>query len=92
MLQCGDSAILIAEERKHSRIEEREDLRCDLKEQPRNHRVGDGNLVNIAPLQLGEEIVIAHYVAGNRPDYLAFLIFTMLPFACWSVGSFTTVT
>jgi hypothetical protein len=42
----------------HCRIwnfEERKNLTRDLHKQPRNHRVGDGDLVNVAPLQLGKK-------------------------------------
>ena len=37
-----------------------ENLCRDLDEQPANDRVRDRNLVNVAPLQLGEEIVRVH--------------------------------
>ena len=39
------------------RLKGREQNRRRLNEQPRHHRVGDRDLVNIAPLQLGEEIL-----------------------------------
>src|SRR5438270_7018758 len=36
--------------------------RSRLHEQPRHHRVGDRHLVNIAPLQLGEEAIDLHFL------------------------------
>jgi hypothetical protein len=41
-------------------LQEWENLRGDLNQQPANNRVGDRHFVNIAPLQLGEEIAFAH--------------------------------
>src|SRR5205814_10305330 len=48
-------------------FEKWENLRRDLDQQPTNDRIRDRNLVNVAPLQLGEEGVDAHsYVMGLR--------------------------
>ena len=41
-------------------LEKRKRLRHDLDEQPRDDGVGDCNLVNITPLQLGEEVARVH--------------------------------
>jgi hypothetical protein len=41
-------------------LEERENLRSYLHQQPRNDRVGDRDFVNIAPLQLSEEVLRVH--------------------------------
>src|SRR5882724_1901830 len=41
-------------------LEEREDLRRYLHQQPCDDRVGDRNLVNVAPLQLSEEVLWIH--------------------------------
>src|SRR5438132_8743007 len=38
-----------------------ENLCRDLDQQPTNYRVRDGNLVNIAPLQLGKEVTRVHF-------------------------------
>ena len=38
-------------------FEEREGRRGDLDEKPANQRVGDRDLVNIAPLELGEKVL-----------------------------------
>ena len=38
------------------RFERRQKNRGGLDQQPRRHGIGDGNLVDIAPLQLGEEV------------------------------------
>src|SRR6266511_3095207 len=46
-------------------FKERKNLGRDLNEQPRNNCVRDGDLVNIAPLQLGEEIALAHSDVGK---------------------------
>src|SRR5205814_6571719 len=43
------------------RVESREENRRRLKQEPRDNRVRHRNLVNIAPLQLGEEIVDLHH-------------------------------
>jgi hypothetical protein len=46
-------------------LKERENLRRDLDEQPRHNRISDGNLVDVAPLQLGEEgRFFAHFVGS----------------------------
>src|SRR5947207_2727096 len=42
----------------------RKDLSGDLHEQPTDDCVDDRNLVNIAPLQLGEKIVDLHFFAS----------------------------
>ncbi len=41
-------------------LDQREDLRRDLNEQPGHDPVGDRNFVNIAPLELGEEVFQVH--------------------------------
>src|SRR5207253_10980748 len=41
-------------------FKEGKDLRRYLNQQPADNDVGDGNLVNVAPLQLGEEVVDLH--------------------------------
>jgi hypothetical protein len=41
-------------------LKKRKDLRRNLNEQPRDHCIGNRNSVNIAPLQLGEEICEVH--------------------------------
>src|SRR6266481_3108140 len=46
---------------------------------------------NAAPLQFGKKVVEVHYYIQVGRCYLIFLIFTMLPLACESFGSFTTV-
>jgi len=46
-------------------FEKRKDLSRDLHEQPPNNRIGNGNLVNVAPLQLGEEVVDLHSFASD---------------------------
>jgi hypothetical protein len=38
-------------------FEEQEDLHDDLHEQPANHRLRDRHFINIASLQLGEELL-----------------------------------
>src|SRR5437764_12637188 len=43
------------------RIERRKENRRSLNEEPCHNRVGDGYFVNVAPLQLGEEIVDLHF-------------------------------
>src|SRR5436309_2158102 len=73
-------------------VEDRKDLRNALGKGPTRDDVRDRNLVDIAPLQLGEEGVIVHYENPRCQGHSIFLIFTMLPFACESFGSFTTVT
>ena len=45
-------------------FEEGKNLCRDLNQQPTNDRVRDRNLVNIAPLQLGEEVVGLHCVGA----------------------------
>ena len=45
-------------------FKERKDLRRNLDQQPRDNRIRDCNLVNIAPLQLGEEVVDLHCVGA----------------------------
>src|SRR5438105_698581 len=48
-------------------FQERKDLGCDLNEDPRHNRIGDRNLINIAPLQLREEgRLLAHPVRDWR--------------------------
>src|SRR5207248_2349633 len=42
-------------------LQEWKDLRGDLNQEPADNRVGDGNLVNVAPLQLPEEIARLHF-------------------------------
>src|SRR5436190_17170870 len=42
------------------RIERGKKNRCRLNDQPRDNRVGDGYLVNIAPLEFGEEVFDLH--------------------------------
>src|SRR5213595_3766367 len=41
-------------------VEDRENLRDALSERPAGDSIGDGDLINIAPLQLGEEVVNLH--------------------------------
>lgn len=41
-------------------LEKQKDLRCDLDQQRRHDGVGDGGLIDIAPLQLGKEIASIH--------------------------------
>ena len=41
-------------------FEERKDLRRNLNEQPAKNCVGDRHSVNVAPLQLGEEVLWIH--------------------------------
>src|SRR5437016_13512010 len=43
------------------RIESRKKNRRSLNEEPRHNRVGDGYFVNVAPLQLGKEVVDLHF-------------------------------
>src|SRR5438309_4760393 len=43
------------------RIERGKKNRCRLNGEPRDHRIRDGNLVNITPLQLGKEVVDLHF-------------------------------
>jgi hypothetical protein len=45
-------------------FEERKNLTCDLHQQPRDDCVGDRNLVNVAPLQLGQKLRWIHSVRG----------------------------
>src|SRR6266576_5619306 len=45
------------------RIECGKKNRCRLNREPRDHRVSDRHLVNVAPLQLGEKIVELHFGA-----------------------------
>src|SRR5438105_5099684 len=42
-----------------------QDRRC-LNQEPGDNRVRDRNLVNIAPLQFGEEIVVSHFVFSSQ--------------------------
>src|SRR5439155_10407240 len=44
-------------------FQERKNLRRNLNEQPSNNGIRDRNFVNVAPLQLGEEIVLIHFDA-----------------------------
>jgi hypothetical protein len=47
----------------HCRIwnfKKREDLRCKLREEPCNYSVSDRCAVNVAPLQLGEDVLCVH--------------------------------
>src|SRR4051794_21717980 len=44
-------------------VEDRKDLRDALGERPTRDDVRDSNLVNIAPLQLGEEVIDVHCVS-----------------------------
>ena len=37
-------------------VKKGKDLSRDLDEEPRNHRIGDGHLVDVSPLQFGEKI------------------------------------
>ena len=37
----------------------------NLYDQPPNNRIRDRNLVNVAPLQFGEEIALVHFGTGN---------------------------
>ena len=46
-------------------FEKRKDLGGNLNEQPTDDRVRDRDLVNVAPLQLGEEVVDLHYFASD---------------------------
>src|SRR2546430_4199027 len=48
------------------RIERGKENRRSLNEEPRHNRVGDGNLVNIAPLQLREKIVDLHFEVPSQ--------------------------
>src|SRR6266542_3182727 len=48
------------------RIERRKENRCRLDREPRYHRVSDRDFVNVAPLQLGEEIVDLHEAKLRR--------------------------
>src|SRR5207249_2450015 len=41
-------------------VKSRKQDRCCLDQEPRHHRVGNRDLVNIAPLQFGEEVVDLH--------------------------------
>ena len=43
-----------------SNLEEGKNLTCDLHQQPRNDSIGNRNLVNVAPLQLSEEVFRVH--------------------------------
>src|SRR5437762_11140489 len=43
------------------RIERGKENRRSLNEEPRHNRVGDGYFVNVAPLQLGKEVVDLHF-------------------------------
>jgi len=51
-------------------LEKGKDLRRDLHEQPRNHRVRDRNLVNVATLQPGKEVPQIHFLLLVRSDLL----------------------
>src|SRR5205809_6712333 len=48
------------------RIERGKENRRSLNEEPRHNRVGDGNLVNIAPLEFGEEVFDLHEAELRR--------------------------
>ena len=54
-------------------FEERKDLRRDLNQQPRHHRIRDCNLVNVAPLQFGEEVVDLHRGSSEKIRVTNFL-------------------
>ncbi len=41
-------------------FEKREHFRRDLDEQPPQNRISDGDFVNVAPLQLSEEVLWIH--------------------------------
>src|SRR4029434_9792591 len=74
-------------------MKRRDNRRRHLNDQPTDDAVGGGNFINVASLQLGEKITFVHLVATIfSRSYLTFGIFTILPFACWSFGSLTTVT
>jgi hypothetical protein len=44
----------------------RDNRRGDLHHQPADNGIGDRNLVNVAPLQLGEKILRLHFDASVR--------------------------
>src|SRR5947207_13462245 len=43
-------------------LQERKNLRRDLDQKPADNRISHSNLVNVAPLQLGEEILRVHRI------------------------------
>ena len=43
-------------------FEEGKNLRGNLNQEPANDRVSDGHLINVAPLELGEEVIGLHWV------------------------------
>jgi len=47
-------------------FEERENLRRYLNQEPRQHRVGDCDFVDIAPFQLSEEVLRVHSARLER--------------------------
>src|SRR5712692_2198791 len=49
-------------------LEKRKDLRRDLNQQPRHDRISNRDLVNMAPLQLPEEVLRIHGVAFATPS------------------------
>ena len=48
------------------RVESRQENRRSLNQEPRNDRVGNSNFVNVAPLQLGEEVHWQVKASGPR--------------------------
>src|SRR5207249_2826646 len=55
------------------RIERGKKNRCRLNREPRDHRVGDGNLVNIAPFQFGKEVAVLHRGSPEKMRIISFL-------------------
>ena len=49
-------------------FEKREDLGGNLNEQPTDDGVRDRDFVNVAPLQLSEEVALAHFEPGAGSD------------------------
>src|SRR5947207_8955505 len=50
-------------------VEHRKDLRDSLRKRPTGYDVSNADLVNIAPLQLGEEVALIHFAVW-RPTTL----------------------
>src|ERR1700730_1808394 len=62
-------------------VEKGKNLRRDLNQQPRRDRIRDRDFVNVAPFQLGEEIVDLH------SDYWFGPISSLPVSNCWKPGS-----
>jgi class 3 adenylate cyclase len=60
VMKCGDGGHILLSKHVAEDLEERKDLARDLHEQPRHHAICDRNFVNVAPLELREEIARVH--------------------------------